>query len=99
MAAAGEAQVLADGLAGDNRPGVERPGDDGGVAAWHVALNRDRAVHHLQAGDLDVVLDRDPAARQRPVVAGADLTGDIPSPEVVVRSAGPLPGAFRRFGQ
>ncbi len=63
MAAAGEAQILADGLAGDNRAGVEQPGDHGGVAARDVALDRDRAVHHRQAGDLDVVLDRDPAAR------------------------------------
>ena len=78
-----EAQVLAHRLAGDRRAGREQPGHHGRVPAGHEALQGARAVHHRHAGDLDVVLDRDPAPGQRPVGPLGDLGPHVPGAQRV----------------
>jgi hypothetical protein len=92
VAATREAQVLADGLAGDRRAGLEQPGHHGRVLPRDVALDGVRAVHHRDAGDRDVVLDRHRPPGQRPVGGAADVRGHVPGAERVVGLAGRLLG-------
>ena len=56
MAAAGEAEILADRLADDRAAGVENARRDGRVDIRHIAFHRRGAVHHRHAGETDIVL-------------------------------------------
>src|SRR5262249_8597709 len=94
-AAAREAEVLAVHLAGDGAARVEDAGDDGGVDVGDVALQRGRAVHHGDAGQADVVLQRDPLApelaRRRPL----HLALVVPGVVLVLRAFRPMAGRAR----
>jgi hypothetical protein len=64
VAAAGQAEVFAGGLAENGRSGIQQPGGDGGVVGGHEAFQRRGAVHHRHSGQRDVVLKRHGAASQ-----------------------------------
>ena len=78
MAAAGEGEVGAGGLADDGGAGVEQAGDDGGVDGRHVAFQGARAVHHRQPRHRDHVLDADRLAGERAGVGALDLGPPVP---------------------
>src|ERR1041384_3950647 len=80
VAAARQAEALADRLADDLAAGVEDAGDQGRVDVGHIAFERRRAVHHRQAGDADIVLDDDRLAGQR--AARLALDRGLPGPGV-----------------
>src|SRR5690349_19520836 len=64
VAAAGKAEILAGGLTDDLAAGVEDAGHDGRIEIRDVALERRGAVHHRDAGDHDIVLDRNALPRE-----------------------------------
>src|SRR5256885_16495121 len=85
MACAGEAQVFAGRLARDGAASIENSRHHGGIEFWNVTFEQGRTVHHRNAGNAYVVLDRELFAGQQPFRAGADLSL-------------PVPGAVRIFG-
>ena len=52
------------GLASDGASGFENPCHDGGIEFRDITFKQCRAVHHWDAGDTDVILDRDLLAAQ-----------------------------------
>src|SRR5207237_6593223 len=78
VAAAGEAEVLADGLAQDRAAGVEDARDHGGVDLRRVALEHAGAVHHRDSGHADVVLDGHRLAREQAPGRALDLSPPVP---------------------
>ena len=81
VAAAGQAERLAMGLADDRPAGIQNALDDGCVDLRHVAFQRRGAVHHRHAGQHDVVLQHDRPALE-PALRGA-LHGGFHIPGVV----------------
>jgi hypothetical protein len=88
VAAAREAEALADRLAEDGAAGVQDALDHGGVLVGHVAVQQRRPVAHGHAGDGDVVLDGDGPAGQRPTIGALDPDPPGPSPEPVLLRPG-----------
>ena len=97
VAAAGNAVVLAVGLAGDFAARVENAGDDGGVDVRHIAFQNRVAVHHRHAGDHDVVFHRDALAGQ--LAGGRAFDGGLHIPGVawVLRRQRPVTRRARIF--
>jgi hypothetical protein len=85
VAPCGYAQVLADCLADDLAAGGEDPPHDGRVDVRDVITQRRRAVHHRDAGERDVVLQRDGASREGTDVRLTDRAAPAPRAERVVR--------------
>lgn len=83
-------------------PGIEDPGDDGGVDLRGIAFEDAGAVHHRYARHADVVLDRDGLAREHAGGGAFDLAPPVPGAEGVVLWLRPTPRAaavFHRWGR
>src|SRR5579884_223557 len=78
MAAAGEAEMFAHGLADDFAAGVENARDDGGVKFRCVAFQYRGAIHHRHARNTDIILDSDALPGQRPTWRALDRTFLVP---------------------
>ena len=99
MAAAGQAKILAMGLADDGRAGVEQTGNDGRVHVGRIALERGCAVHHRHLGEADIVLESDRPTRQGSFGRAANFRPHMPGVVWVVVGRGtaePAPGIFHR---
>src|SRR5919199_902707 len=77
VAAAREAQRLADGLADDLAARVQDAGDDGSVGLGDVAFEGGGAVHHRDARDADVVFYRDLLAGEGSLFCAPDRTPPV----------------------
>src|SRR5215831_618392 len=91
VAAAGEAQVLTYGLAGDLTALVEDPGNRRGVGVGYVALQDGRPVHHRDASHANDVLDRDPLPAQEASVGTLERAAPAPRVERVLRRIRAVP--------
>jgi hypothetical protein len=89
VAAAGEAEALADGLADDLGASLQDPRHDGRVDVGDVPLEHARPVHQRHAGDADVVLDGNSLARKL-AIAAADRAAPVPGVERVLLGRRPV---------
>ncbi len=64
VAAAGKAEILAMGLADNGAAGIENAGDDRWRRVGHVAFQRRGAIHHGNAGEADIILERERSCRR-----------------------------------
>src|SRR5947209_2607046 len=92
MAATGEAQALADGLAQDRAARIENTRHDGRINVRHVPLKHAGAVHHGDAGDAHGVLYGHGLARQGPRRCAPDLRAPVPSAQGVIAWLRRYPG-------
>src|SRR3990172_9403254 len=76
--------MLADGLPNDLAAGIEDTRHDRSVAVRYVALENGGAVHHRNACDADVVLDRDPLAAECTIRCPCDRAAPVPGVERVL---------------
>src|SRR6266581_3975221 len=90
VAAAGEAEMLADGLPNNFAAGIQNAGDNGGIELRYVPLQHRRAIHHRHARDTDIVLDSDALAGQDAGRGAFDGALLIPSVQRVLRSLGAI---------
>ena len=97
VAAAGEAQALADGFAQNGPARVEDARHDCGVTARHVAFQHAAPVHHGHAGDADVVLDGEGLARERAGRCAGDVRAPVPGAQGILRGRGAVAGIARVF--
>ena len=95
MAAAGKAEILAMRLADDGAAGVEDARDDGGIGIGHVAFERRGAVHHGNAGQADIVLERDRLAGELAARRALDRRLDVPGVVLVLVALGTVAGRSR----
>ncbi len=79
MACSGKAEIFAGRLARDGAAGVENARHHGGVDLRHITFEQRRTVHHGNAGDADVVLDRDLLAAQQSLRAAMDVRLPVPA--------------------
>jgi hypothetical protein len=95
VAAAGKAEVLANGLAGDRPSGVENARHDRRVDIWNVALHCRSAIHHWHTGKADVVFERNPFAVELARSRACDLGPDVPRAVPVLLGRGAPAGKAR----
>src|SRR6266567_3175232 len=90
VAAAGEAEMLADGLPNNFAAGIQNAGDNGGIELRYVPLQHRRAIHHRHARDTHIVLDSDALAGQDAGRSTFDRALLIPGIQRVLLSAGAI---------
>ena len=96
MTCPGKAEILAGGLAGDGASSIENTCHDGGIELRNITFKQCRAVHHRDAGDTDIVLDRDLLAAQQSFRAGLDIRLPVPGAVRIFRCRGPVARRSRR---
>ena len=97
VAAAGEAEIFAMDLADDGAAGIEHAGDDGRIRIGRVAFEGRGAVHHGNAGEADVVLQRDGLAGKLAAGGALDLGLDVPGVVFVLLAFGAIARRARIF--
>src|SRR6202162_3403118 len=75
---AGKQKTSQGGVIAEGASRVEDPLHHGGIDLRHIPFEQRRSVHHGNAGDADVVLDRDLLAGQQTVAAGMDIRLPVP---------------------
>lgn len=95
LTAAGEAHVLAHGLAEHGGSCVQQTRDHGGVDIRRVTFEHARAHGHRHTGQADVVFERHRPAGQRPSGRPLYLGAHIPGTVRVVRASRRRMGAWR----
>src|SRR5260221_10204707 len=88
VAAAGEAEILTMDLADDGASGVQHASDDGRIDVGDIAFERRRTVHHGNAGERNVVLERYLLAGQLAAGGALDLGLDVPGVVLVLLALG-----------
>src|SRR5712671_2090966 len=96
MTCAGKAEVLASGLAGDGTSGVENTRHDRGIEFGDVTFEQRRTIHHGNAGDADVVLDRDLLAAQQSFGSSLNIRLPVPGAVRIFGCRRPIPRRSRR---
>src|SRR6266568_6445908 len=88
MTAAGKAEILAMRLANDGAAGVKDARDDGGIDVGRVAFERRGTIHHGNAGQADIVLQRDGLAGELAARRALDRRLDVPGIVLVLLAFG-----------
>ena len=96
MTCPGKAEILAGGLAGDGASSIENARHDGGIEFRNITFEQRRAVHHRDAGNTDVVLDRDLLAAQQSFRASLDIRLPVPGAVRIFRCRWPVARRSRR---
>src|SRR5262249_43365689 len=97
VAAAGDAVVLADRLAGNLAAGVENALDHGRIDVGDVSFENAGADHHRHAGEADIVLERHPAAGKLAARTPLDRRLHVPGAVAIFLRARTVGGCARIF--
>ncbi len=95
MAAAGETEILAMGLAYDGATGIEDARDDGSIGVGYVTFKRRGTVHHGNAGQADIVLQRNQLAGELAARCALDRRLDVPGVVLVLVALRTVAGRSR----
>src|SRR3954447_26528088 len=90
VACAREAEIFTSRLSGYGAAGFKNSGHHGCIEFWNITFEQGRTVHHRNAGDAYVVLDRDLLAGQQPFRVSTNVRFPVPSAVRIFGRVGPI---------